>query len=76
MELRRHPAFLAWSDSGDLSGIERWQLYDALSCLPDAPLETVRIQKERLTELAERWSDSDALEFLGALGAVIMGGER
>lgn len=67
LELRRHPAFQTWADSGDLLGVERWQLYDALSCLPDAPLETVQIQKERLIELAERWADADARAFLDAL---------
>jgi hypothetical protein len=67
-ELRRHYAFQAWADGRDLHAIERWQLFDAMSCLPDAPLETLRGQIERLEAVAERWSDRDIQTFLQALG--------
>jgi hypothetical protein len=67
-EVRRHYAFQAWADGHDLHAIERWQLLDALSCLPDAPLETLRGQIGRLEAVAERWSDRDIQTFLQALG--------
>lgn len=72
VELRRHPAFQAWADSeGGLGELERWQLLDALSCLPDAPLDTIRGQTDKLTAIAERWHDDDVLEFLRALGTTL-----
>jgi len=67
-ELRRHYAFQAWADGSDLHAIERWQLLDAMSCLPDAPVETLRGQIARLEAVAERWSDRDIQSFLQALG--------
>lgn len=70
-ELRRHHAFQAWADTGDLSEVERWQLFDALSCLPDAPAWAVRDQTERLTALAERWQDAEAIKFLDALSTAL-----
>jgi hypothetical protein len=71
LELHKHPAFQEWADTGDLSGVERWQLYDALSCLPDAPWETVEVQTDRLRGLAEQWQDTDARSFLEALTLTI-----
>jgi hypothetical protein len=70
-ELRRHRAFQAWADSGSLDDVERWQLLDALSCLPDAQSWAVRDQTEKLTRLAERWKDSEVIEFLEALSAAL-----
>ena len=70
-ELRRHRAFQAWADTGDLLEVERWRLYDALSCLPDAPESTVRGQAEKMKGLAEQWHDSEVLEFLDALAAAL-----
>ncbi len=67
-ELRRHHAFQAWADGMDLHSIERWQLFDAMSCLPDAPLETLRGQLDRLEAVADRWSDREIQTFLQALG--------
>lgn len=64
-ELRRHHAFQVWADEGgDLSSMERWELLDAVSCLPDAPAWGVREQVEKLTALAERWADAEAINFL------------
>lgn len=76
LELRRHPAFKAWADSGDFLSIERWQLYDALSCLPDAPRETVLMQKDLLMTLADQWGDADARGFLDALTDALDDGPR
>jgi hypothetical protein len=70
-ELRRHRAFQAWADNGDLTGIDRWQLLDALSCLPDAAAWAVRDQTEKLTRLAERWQDVEVGDFLQALSAAL-----
>lgn len=67
-ELRRHPAFQAWADGVDLQSIERWTLYDAMSCLPDAPLETLRGQINQLEAVAEKWRDREIQAFLRALG--------
>ena len=77
-ELRRHPTFEVWADEdGDLSSVERWELLDAVSCLPDAPPWGVREQIEKLMALAERWADSEAIEFLTAIGkAVAVDGGR
>lgn len=70
-ELRRHHAFKVWADEGgDLSTLERWELLDALSCLPDTPAWGVRQQVENLTSLAERWSDDDAIQFLNDVSKV------
>ena len=76
LELHRHIAFQAWADTGDLLGVEPWQLYDALSCLPDAPSKTVHLQKERLVGLAERWEDADARAFLDALTVALAAESR
>jgi hypothetical protein len=74
-ELRRHRVFQVWADEGgDLTVVDRWQLFDALSCLPDAPDETVRNQTEKLTALAERWADAEVIEFLQALSAAVSAG--
>lgn len=70
-ELRRHPAFKAWADGEDLRQMEQWQLYDALSCLPDAPIGTVRGQLDRLDAVADKWSDSEIKDFLTALGGAV-----
>jgi hypothetical protein len=67
LELHRHAAFQAWAENGDMGTIERWQLYDALRCLPDAPWQTVQLEKDRLTGLAEQWADADVLAFLNDL---------
>ena len=75
VELRRQRAFQFWADGEDLIHVERWQLLDALSCLPDAPPETVGGQTEKLAALAERWNDQEVLSFLRALTAVL-GTER
>lgn len=78
-ELRRHPAFQVWADEGgDLEGVERWELLDAVSCLPDAPPWGVREQIEKLTALAERWSDTEAIQFLTdiAKAAAVDGGRE
>ena len=69
--LRRHHAFQAWADTGDLAEVEHWQLLDALSCLPDAPAWAVRDQTEKLTALAERWQDTEVMSFLDALSAAL-----
>jgi len=70
-ELRRHRAYHVWADEGgDLSSLERWELLDALSCLPDAPRWGVRQQVENLTALAERWSDAEAIQFLSDISKV------
>jgi hypothetical protein len=67
-ELRRHHTFQVWEDEGgDLSSLERWELLDAVSCLPDAPQTSVREQTEKLMAQAERWSDSEAIHFLNDL---------
>jgi hypothetical protein len=73
-ELRRHPAFQAWADTGDFIDVERWQLFDALSCLPDAPSWAVRDQTEKLAALAERWNDTDIIKFLDALTTALGAG--
>ena len=70
-DLRRHRAFQAWADTGDLATVERWQLFDALSCLPDAPEWTVRGQTASLTALAERWKDTEVIRFLDALATAL-----
>jgi hypothetical protein len=71
-ELRRHRVYQVWADEGgDLTALDRWQLLDALSCLPDAPEDTIRNQTEKLTALAERWADSEVLEFLRALSTAL-----
>lgn len=71
LELHKHPAFESWADSGDLTGVERWQLYDALNCLPDAPPEAVDVQLDHMRGLAEQWQDDDAAQFLAALSAAM-----
>jgi hypothetical protein len=74
-ELRRHRVFQEWADTGDVREVERWQLLDALSCLPDAPAWAVRDQTEKLIALAERWQDTEVINFLDALsGAIGAGG--
>lgn len=70
-ELRRHPAFQAWADDSDLSRVERWQILDALNCLPDAPADTISGQTERLAALAERWRDTDVSDFLRSVKATL-----
>lgn len=76
-ELRRHPAFESWADGNDLSGVESWQLLDALNCLPDAPADTVSGQIDRLAALAEKWQDAEVLEFLKAMtGALQSSGDE
>lgn len=67
LELRRHAVFQAWADGDDLRTIDRWRLYDALSCLPDAPAATVLGQLEHVDALAEKWGDGEIREFLVAL---------
>lgn len=74
-ELRRHRTFQTWlDDPNDLAGIERWELLDALGCLPDAPAESVNQQIETLTALAEKWQDDDATRYLHQLPALIYQG--
>ncbi|HET7725750.1 MAG TPA: hypothetical protein VFK54_00350 [Candidatus Limnocylindrales bacterium] len=68
LELRRHRVYQEWADGNDLGDMERWQLYDALSCLPDAPLGTVRGQLEHFDSVADKWGDSEIREFLKDLG--------
>ncbi len=70
-ELRRHRAFQAWADTGDLVDVERWQLLDAVNCLPDAQPWAVRDQTEMLAALAERWQDKEVQEFLEALSSAL-----
>lgn len=71
-ELRRHHAFQVWADAGgDLTDVDRWQLFDALSCLPDAPAWAVQDQTEKLIALAERWQDVEVVEFLHALSVAL-----
>ncbi|HEV3164864.1 MAG TPA: hypothetical protein VGZ22_12615 [Isosphaeraceae bacterium] len=71
-ELRRHPTYQVWADDRDeLANLERWRLLDALSCLPDAPDETVRTQVEKLTALAERWADKEVFAFLDSLSVTL-----
>lgn len=67
-EVRRHPAFQAWADGADLHSIDRWQLFDAMSCLPDAPLDTLQGQIARLEAVAEKWRDREIQTFLESLG--------
>ena len=66
IELRRHRAFQEWADGGDLSTLERWQLLDAINCLPDSPEWSIQDQSEKLTALAEHWKDTDVLRFMAA----------
>lgn len=74
-ELRRHHTFQVWEDAGgDLSSLERWELLDAVSCLPDAPPTSVREQTEKLIAQAERWSDREAIEFLNDLSKAAANG--
>jgi hypothetical protein len=74
-ELRRHRAYQVWADQdGDLRDVDRWQLFDALSCLPDAPLWSVKNQSEKLIALAERWQDAELVEFLHALSTALGAG--
>ncbi|MBJ7604465.1 MAG: hypothetical protein JF888_14990 [Candidatus Dormibacteraeota bacterium] len=74
-ELRRHQVFQVWLDSADdLPGVDRWKLLDALSCLPDAPAESVNQQIETLTALAEKWQGSDVTQFLHDLSALLDSG--
>lgn len=68
-ELRRHAAFQSWADNGDLADVDRWQVLDALSCLPDAQPWAVRNQMESLAALAERWHDTEVTEFLQAVSS-------
>ncbi len=77
-ELRRHEAFQAWlDDKSSLSSLDRWQLLDAVSCLPDAPAPTIRDQVEKLAALAERWQDTEITEFLQELEpAIAIAGTR
>lgn len=70
-EIRRHRVYQAWADGEDLAGLEKWQLYDALNCLPDAPLSTVFGQLENLESVADKWSDSEIKAFLVALRTAI-----
>lgn len=70
-EIHRHPAFQSWADTGNFAEVERWLLFDALSCLPDAPAWAVRDQTEKLTALAERWQDTEVIKFLDALSAAL-----
>lgn len=66
-ELRRHKAFRMWSeDEGSLVHVDRWELLDALTCLPDASERTVRDRIEHMTAQAEKWDDRDILDFLAA----------
>ena len=74
-ELRRHKVFRMWSeDEASLAQVERWELLDALTCLPDASDGTVRAQIEHMTAQAEKWDDRDILDFLAAARLVL--GER
>jgi hypothetical protein len=68
LELRRHAVYQAWADGVDLGAMERWQLYDALSCLPDAPPGTVRGQLEHVDSVADKWGDTEIRDFLKDLG--------
>jgi hypothetical protein len=71
-ELRRHKAFQMWSDDEKaLAHVDRWELLDALTCLPDASDSTVRAQIEHMTAQAEKWDDQDILDFLAATQAVL-----
>ena len=73
-ELRRHAAYRVWADEGTLTSVERWQLLDALNCLPDASSDTIAGQTERVASLAERWQDGDVLDFLRDMTAALADG--
>ena len=69
-ELRRHKVFQMWSDNErSIEQVDRWELLDALTCLPDASDSTVRAQIEHMTAQAEKWDDRDVLDFLAATQA-------
>ncbi len=76
-ELHRHKIFQRWSDDGgSLAGSERWELLDALTCLPDASDRTIQNQIEQMTVQAEKWSDKDVLDFLAATKEVLFDKSR
>jgi hypothetical protein len=71
-ELRRHKVFRMWSeDEGSLSQVDRWEVLDALTCLPDASDRTIRDRIEHMTAQAEKWADADVLDFLAATQVVL-----
>jgi hypothetical protein len=71
-ELHRHKTFQKWSDDeGSLARTERWELLDALTCLPDASDRTIQDQIEQMTLQAEKWGDQDVLDFLAATKEVV-----
>jgi hypothetical protein len=71
-ELHRHKIFQKWSDDeGSLATTERWELLDALTCLPDASDRTIQDQIEQMTVQAEKWGDEDVLDFLAATKQVL-----
>ena len=76
-ELRRHKVFQMWADDEEsLARVDRWELLDALTCLPDASERTVRDQIEHMTAQAEKWHDTDILAFLAATDAVVFAERR
>jgi hypothetical protein len=76
-ELHRNKIFQKWSDDeGSLGRAERWELLDALTCLPDASDRTIHDQIEQMTVQAEKWGAQDVLDFLTATKQVLFGVDR
>jgi hypothetical protein len=76
-ELHRHRVFQKWSDEeGSLAQAERWELLDALTCLPDASDRTIQDQIEQMVVQAEKWGDQDVLDFLAATKKVLFSEAR
>jgi hypothetical protein len=76
-ELHRHKIFHKWSDDeGSLARAERWELLDALTCLPDAADRTIQDQIEQMTVQAEKWGDKDVLDFLARTKEVLFDTSR
>ena len=76
-ELHRHRIFQKWADDeGSVARAERWELLDALTCLPDASERTIQDQIEQMTVQAEKWSDQDVLDFLAATKGQLLDGTR
>jgi hypothetical protein len=74
--LHHHPAFAQWVSSGNLDGIEPWELSDSINCLPDAPHQVVKAAIESLQTWAARWQDKEIAGYLEAIADVFKAGVK
>jgi len=65
--VENHRVFVAWKSGTDLEEFERWELAEALGCLPDSPSWIWEERAERLGALSAQWGVPDVRQFVDAV---------